>query len=176
MKKNLSMILALSLMCLFAASCSNKEAPPSQATDDRTEALQSSESIVSADYGTKERPTERRGVDVDLTVLSSTMVYAEVNNIMTSPKNYVGKTIKMNGLYYASYFDQTDQYYHYVVITDATSCCPQGLEFTWDGNHAYPDDYPEDQANIEVIGVFDSYDELGQTYYYLDVNDLSVLS
>ena len=176
MKKYLSMILALSLMCVFAASCSNKEVSQAQAVDDRAETPRSSEAIVRADSGTKEKPTESRGVDVDLTVLSSTMVYAEVNNIMTSPKNYVGKTIKMSGLYYASYFDQTDQYYHYVVITDATSCCPQGLEFTWDGNHAYPDDYPEDQAQIEVIGVFDSYDELGQTYYYLDVSDLSVLS
>ena len=176
MKKYLSMILALSLICVFAASCLNKEAPQSQAVDVRTETPRSSESIVSSESGTKERATESGGVDVDLTVLSGTMVYAEVNNIMISPKNYVGKTIKMSGLYYASYFDQTDQYYHYVVITDATSCCPQGLEFIWDGKHAYPDDYPEYQAQIEVIGVFDSYDELGQTYYYLDVNDLSVLS
>ena len=121
----------------------------------------------------QEKPTTSGTVDVDLTVLSSTMIYAEVYNMMTKPDDYMGKTIKMSGPYYASYYDQTDQYYHYVIIEDATACCQQGLEFVWNGDHAYPDDYPKDQARIEVVGVFGRYDELGQTYYYLDVDDVS---
>ena len=36
-------------------------------------------------------------VDVDLTALSSTMVYSEVFNMLNTPENYVGKTIKMTG-------------------------------------------------------------------------------
>lgn len=36
-------------------------------------------------------------VDVDLTKLSSTMVYSEVYNMMNSPKEYVGKTVRMYG-------------------------------------------------------------------------------
>ena len=35
--------------------------------------------------------------DVDLTTLSSTMVYSEVYNMMCEPDRYLGKRIKMNG-------------------------------------------------------------------------------
>ena len=112
---------------------------------------------------------------IDLTVLSSTMIYAEVYNIMTHPDEYMGKTIKMSGPYYASFYDATGLYYHYVVIEDATACCQQGLEFNWKGEHIYPDDYPEDGTKIEVTGVFSSYDELGRTYYYIAVDDISIL-
>ena len=111
-------------------------------------------------------------VDVDLTALSSTMVYAEVNNMMVNPGDYMGKTIKMSGPYYARYYDMTDIYYHYVIVEDATSCCVQGLEFILSGEHCYPDDYPDERDAIEVTGVFKSYDELGKTYYYLAVDGM----
>ena len=112
---------------------------------------------------------------IDLTVLSSTMIYAEVYNIMAHPNEYMGKTIKMSGPYYASYYEVTDLYYHYVVIEDATACCQQGLEFKWNGEHKFPDDYPDESTKIEVTGVFSSYDELGRTYYYIAVDDISIL-
>lgn len=113
--------------------------------------------------------------DVDLTSMSSTMVYAEVSNIMTNPDKYFGKRIKIGGLYYASYFDETDLYYHYVIISDATACCKQGIEFIWKGEHTYPDDYPEEDAIVEIIGIFGKYDELDKTYYYLSVDSIKVL-
>lgn len=36
-----------------------------------------------------------KGIDVDLTQLSSTMIYAEVYNMMVTPDEYVGKTVRM---------------------------------------------------------------------------------
>lgn len=36
-------------------------------------------------------------IDVDLTKLSSSMVYAEVFNMMVQPQDYVGKQVKMAG-------------------------------------------------------------------------------
>ena len=114
-------------------------------------------------------------VDVDLTILSSIMVYAEVNNIMTKPDSYLGKTIKINGLFYSSYYDVNETMYYFVVVTDATSCCPKGIEFIWNSERKYPDDYPDEKAKIEVTGVFSSYDELGETYYHLLVENLRIL-
>ena len=114
-------------------------------------------------------------IDVDLTELSGTMVYAEVFSIMSNPDDYIGKTIKMNGPYSSSYYDKTDMYYHFVIIEDASACCQSGLEFIWSGEHASPDDYPKIGTKIEVAGVFGSYDELGGTYYYLAVDDIAVL-
>jgi len=122
-----------------------------------------------------EKPAAAGGVDVDLTKLSGVMVYAEVSNIMAYPGNYMGKTVKLDGTYCSSYYEPTDSYYHWVVITDATACCPQGIEFVWNGGHDYPGDYPEEESYVEVTGVFGKYEELGYTYYYLSVDDIKVL-
>lgn len=114
-------------------------------------------------------------VDVDLTALSSTMVYAEVYNMMTNPDSYMGKIIKMSGQYTSSYLEDTKKTYFFVVISDATACCQQGIEFIWNGEHSYPEDYPKDESNIEVTGVFGSYQEQEQTYYYLAVDEIKQL-
>ncbi|MCL2081542.1 MAG: hypothetical protein FWH16_05510 [Oscillospiraceae bacterium] len=115
------------------------------------------------------------GVDVDLTILSGTMVYAEVYNMLSSPNDYIGKTIKAGGIYNVSFYAATNRYYHYVVVEDAASCCAQGLEFVLGDGSVYPGGYPEDQSKIEVIGVFGSYEEFGGTYYYLTVEEIITL-
>lgn len=104
------------------------------------------------------------GIDVDLTKLSSTMVYSEVYNMMVSPKNYIGKTVKMKGLY-SSYHDETSSNnYYFCIIADATACCSQGIEFVLKDEYTYPDDYPKEGENICVVGVFDTYQEGNYTY------------
>ena len=117
--------------------------------------------------------TSADGVDVDLTVLSSTMVYSEVYSMMSFPDDYVGKTVKMKGqfaVYQAT--DENgafipDQIYFACVIADATACCSQGLEFVLAGEKTYPDDYPELGSEITVTGTFQLYDENGTTYCHL---------
>ncbi len=66
---------------------------------------------------------------VDLTTLSSTMVYAEVYQMMYDPGAYVGKTVKMNGQFFAYLIDGMDSYIFACIIQDATACCQQGMEF-----------------------------------------------
>ena len=172
MKKYLFIISILFLMSLLLAGCAkngafggenNSPAPPEQSANNSPKNEEQKNEVSIG------------GVDVDLTALSSTMVYAEVYNMMTSPDDYMGKTIKMSGPYYASFYDETGSYYHYVIVEDASACCQSGLEFIWKGEHNYPNDYPADQTKIEVVGVFESYEELGQTYYYLSVDDIGVL-
>ena len=164
MKKHVSIVLLLCLIGMPGAGCSNGDAPQNNST--------ASSKDTQAQEGTG---STSGGADIDLTALSSTLVYAEVYNIMTSPDDYRGKTSKMSGLYYSSYDDRTGNSYHFIVIEDATACCQQGLEFIWNGNHRYPDDYPPENARIEVVGVIKSYDELGQSYYCLAVDDIAVL-
>lgn len=114
------------------------------------------------------------GIDIDLTVMNSTMVYSEVYNMMVDPGAYVGKTVKIIGTYSALYYEPTGLYYHYAVIADATACCSQGLEFIWNGDHFYPDDYPADGTEIELVGVFGTYEELDYTYPYIAVDDIII--
>ena len=181
MKKRLTLIILFTLTFVLVVGCGSKDVTETGDFSPISRDISASRGNdtpppQSTDSENQETPSAGEGaVDVDLTVLSSTMIYAEVYNIMTNPNNYVGKTIKMSGPYYASYYDETGLYYHYVVVEDAAACCMQGFEFIWSGDRAYPDDYPKDKAMIEVIGVFGSYEELSSTYYYLAVDDIAVL-
>ena len=99
-------------------------------------------------------------VDYDLTTMNSDMVYASVYQLMVDPETYVGKTFKMQGTYYSTFYEPTNKYYHYVIIEDAAACCAQGLEFVWgDGSHVYPDEYPANESKVEVSGTFETYKE-----------------
>ena len=69
------------------------------------------------------------GVDVDLTILSPTMVFAEVYNMLAAPDDYVGKVVKITGKYYSVNNENDGKTYFYVLIKDATACCEQGMEF-----------------------------------------------
>lgn len=107
------------------------------------------------------------GIDIDLTNASATVVYSEVYDMMYFPENYVGKTIKMDGLFTYYYDEAMDKYYFACIIMDATACCSQGIEFELTDDYVYPDDYPEDGGDICVVGTFDTYEEDGFTYCVL---------
>lgn len=113
--------------------------------------------------------------DYDLTAMRSDMVYATVSQLMYEPDDYVGKPIRMNGLYYAGFYEPTGKYYHYCLIQDALACCAQGLEFVWDdGSHVYPDEYPAENTEIVVQGTFDLYKEEGDEWLYCRLKDASM--
>ena len=118
-----------------------------------------------AGHGAKKEDVENKpdlstteGVDVDLTLLSSTLVYAEVYNMMYYPEDYVGKIIKMKGSF--NVYTDTEKGIDYlaVLVADATACCQQGLEFTWEG-HKYPEDYPKMGTEMTVTGEVELYEE-----------------
>lgn len=112
------------------------------------------------------------GVDVDLTLMGKDLIYATVYQMMSKPEEYEGKTIRIEGKYYASYYPITDKYYNYCLIADALACCSQGLEFELGGDAVYPDDYPADQSQVIETGVFETYtEEAGQTFYYCRLRD-----
>ena len=52
---------------------------------------------------------EPPAVDLDLSLLSGTVVYAQVYNMMYDPDAYLGKIIRMAGYY--NYFDDTGPWY-----------------------------------------------------------------
>lgn len=104
-------------------------------------------------------------VDVDLTVLSSTMVYSQVLDMMASPKKYQGKSVRMSGDFAVS--ENVNRNYYACIIKDATACCASGIEFLWAGEHSYPEDYPKQGTKITVVGNFDSYYEGEQMYIQL---------
>ena len=167
--KKLFCTLIVVLTLLSLAACGSEKDKGTAATDKQT-----SNSSVSQNQTTEKSsesaPTTSKpaqsadGIDVDLTKLSSTMVYSEVYNMMASPDNYTGKTVKMNGAF-AYYEDpETKKQYFACIIADATACCSQGLEFILTGEHTYPNDYPELYSDITVTGTFETYEENGYNY------------
>ncbi|MBR3629153.1 MAG: hypothetical protein IKN55_01595 [Oscillospiraceae bacterium] len=135
------------------------EAPAAEPSAPATEALPTAPVPASAFI-----PAEG---DVDLTVLESTMVYAQVFDMVSNPDAYTGRNIRARGPF-AYYKDEsTGKEYFAVLISDATACCAQGVEFVLDGDPVYPDDYPEAGTEITVSGVFHSYEENGTTYVQL---------
>lgn len=156
MKRAICLLIAC-LMTFAFGSCGTDNDPTTE---------NNGESITSAAQNTN---TET-GIDVDLTTLSSTMVYAELSNMLMAPDDYIGKTVKMRGQFdFYQVVDQNgqpipNQIYFACIIQDATACCAQGLEFVLAGEHSFPDDYPEQGAEITVIGIFDVYEEDGYQY------------
>ena len=175
MKKYLFMILCMCLMCMFIASCSNKEAPQPNSDVINTENSAVVSATVVDSVKTPEIPAANDGVDVDLTVLSKTIAFAELINMQKNPEDYLGKIIKIRGSYYAAYSEKIGAYRNNIIVSDASYCCEQGMRFLWTGEHSYPEDYPYDNASIELIGEFVYEEEPDFTYYCLSVDDISVL-
>jgi len=178
MKKRIGLLLCL-LWMLTMAGCGNSSNPSGKPGSNQPagvndvleqgiaeankEESQASETSAKPDASSKsEEPSS--GVDVDLTALSSTMVYSEVSHMMTSPEDYIGKTVKMKGLFAYYHDEATDNYYFACIIQDATACCAQGIEFILPDEYTYPEDYPEVNEEICVVGVFDTYQEGDNTY------------
>ncbi len=100
-------------------------------------------------------------VDIDLTKMSSTMIYSTVFNIVTTPKNFVGKTMRMRGEY-TTYPISASETIHACLVRDAAGCCSQGIEFRLTGGK-----YPAGAGEITVVGTIDSFRLDGKEICYL---------
>lgn len=114
-------------------------------------------------------------IDVDLTTLSSTLVYAQVSSMLSEPAKYLGQRVKAQGTFAYTTDAATGGEYFAVFIADASACCQQGLEFRLSGEHKYPDDYPKEGDEIIVEGIFDQYEENGWKYCQLKDAAMEVL-
>ncbi|MBQ4350606.1 MAG: hypothetical protein II768_05065 [Clostridia bacterium] len=155
MKRMLCVLAALLLLAL--PSCGKPEEPELAADAPSAEGV-----------GSASEEAKSGGFDVDLTLMSSTMVYSEVYNMMAMPDDYVGKTVRMKGTFAA--YPGEDRNYYVCFIADAAACCQQGMEFVLDGEYVYPDDYPAEGTEITVSGVFDTYYE-GEYMRYCQLID-----
>lgn len=168
MKKMICMVIAILALFSLAACGSEKESkidssgnqtPTFSTLQDKPAKKESGQ-----EFSTSESTQSASDIDVDLTKLSSTMIYSEVYNMMVNPDKYLGKTIKMSGAF-AYYEDsETENQYFACIVADATACCSQGLEFVLAGEHTYPEDYPEVYSDITVTGTFKTYTENGIKY------------
>jgi zinc transport system permease protein len=101
------------------------------------------------------------------------MFIAQTNDVYLNPEDYMGKTIKLEGLF------KTETGYgntsYRFVIRYGPGCCGYdgnaGFEVAWD---QFRRTYPAEDAWVEAVGVLSSYEEDGFPYLYLALSDLNV--
>lgn len=150
MRRALAIIMCL-LLVISLSSCAGGDAESKK--KDKTEVKTESE-----------QTEDDAAIDIDLTTMSSTMVYAQVYDMVTNPDDFLGETVRATGPFAVYTDEKTEKNYFACIIKDATACCAQGMEFELEGKHEYPNDYPELDTEITVEGTFDKYEEAGQTY------------
>ena len=179
MKRILCLLLAV---CMAVSLCACGKGSEKDAGNDASSSNEESSASAESIPMPKEQETPEEseqpqassdGAEVDLTVLSSTMVYAEVYNMLyNDPESYLGKTVRVRGEFsiYQLVVDgvlRPDPVAYACIIADAAACCAEGMEFVSESDLTYPDDYPELGAEITVVGEFQAYEENGMTGHHL---------
>ena len=179
--KKIILVLVFCMICAVMSGCSSSnnsgeipatlktaaeaEKPTEEPVAAATTELPAEEPVAAA---AAELPAEKpASVDLDLSAMSTTVVYSQLYNMMSNPQPYLGKIIKMSGCY--TYYDDPEQHvvYHACYVPDATACCTQLLEFVGPDGYNWPADFPEADANIVVTGRLETYEENGAMYLHL---------
>ncbi|MCR5196131.1 MAG: hypothetical protein K6D38_07410 [Pseudobutyrivibrio sp.] len=173
MKKRLVILIcAIAMMFQACGNTTKNEKEPDarvQTVDEEDEEPEEEEDdLLQSEYeGQDPNPdvvSSPAGIDLDLTMLSSTMIYSEVFNMVVSPQDYVGKIIKLEGTCNVYTDPYTDKTYYSCIVQDATQCCSKGLEFVLDDSKYSKEDYPKSGDDVTITGTFTTYEEDGEQY------------
>lgn len=163
--KNICIILGISMLLVLTSCGANGAEEENEIATTYEEADESTnESVTTDDEEVEEPEASDDGIDIDLTMMSATVVYAEVYSMYMTPDDYIGEIVKMEGSFSVVEVEETEMIYFSVVIEDALGCCAQGIEFELAGDYVYPDDYPEIGAEVTVVGEFEVYYEYDYMY------------
>ena len=114
---------------------------------------------------------DKNKINYDLSDLNYNMFSAFTYDIMSAPEQYIGKRMKIKGNFDSSIYE--GERYFSALIWDPTGCCPTGMDFIPPENMNYPDDFPEKDTTITVIGVLQFTEIEGQKYLTFNAEDVS---
>ena len=145
------------MLILSFFSCNKKDVNNPYATErnqlkksiEATDVIEAEKSKELEKSLSKNQKSEDLKIDYDLTNMSSTMIYAEVFNMLIEPEKYENKRVKMKGFFTIYNEGSKDEVYS-VIVPDATACCQQGIEFFYD----FKDNIPVANSEITVTGIF----------------------
>lgn len=113
-------------------------------------------------------------IDWDLSRLSTTMAFGQLTHMLMYPETYVGKTVRMKGVYRPAPDSEGNIAYHFIIIYDQAACCELGIEFaTSSRSIVFPIPLPD--AQIELTGVFDLCYDVGEVFPCLRVEGVTLL-
>jgi ABC-type glycerol-3-phosphate transport system substrate-binding protein len=174
MKKTLPIAIVLLLVVTLVAGCSGNSSSKSDADSSGADSKASQSVVNQTQSGAAKADAEYNTLTLDLTAFTPTEASEVAHKISECPGEYLGTRIKVRGVYEAAENYNTGDYIHAVTVTNQVQCCPAVLEFIWNGEHSYPEDYPKEFSEIEIEGVMKRYREAGETFFYLAVDDITV--
>lgn len=111
-------------------------------------------------------------IDYDLSNMNFTMISSFFFQMLIEPETYENKIFKIKGNFQTFDNPEGELPYFSVIMNDSTMCCQEGIDFVWQGEHNWPQDYPETGSEISIIGKYIVTEEDGFTYNYLLVSDI----
>jgi zinc transport system permease protein len=124
------------------------------------------------------------------------MFIAQTNDVYLNPEDYIGKTIKLEGLFKAEQYMENAPPYCFV-LRYGLGCCGSdgnaGFEVAWNeltdtAPTAAAKTYPEGNFDlqsrrrmpnindwVEAVGVLQAYEENGRPYLYIALSELNIL-
>ena len=155
---SLSLSKGILILILLFSSCSKKPQP------ETTQAPVKTETPATAAATSK--------IDYDLSNMNFTMISSFFFQMLIEPETYENKIFKIKGNFQTFDNPEGGLPYFSVIMNDATLCCQEGIDFVWEGEHNWPQDYPETGTEISIIGKYIVTEDDGFTYNYLLVSDI----
>jgi uncharacterized membrane protein YcgQ (UPF0703/DUF1980 family) len=165
MESHMKRFFALALICMILLSgCGTSN-----------QALKNANGTLAVDSGAV-NPTHETAVDKpsgdDVIEIREKLFVAQTNDIYFNAGDYLGKTIRLEGVF--DVFDDPNTGTTYrSVIRYGPGCCGidanPGFEVDWEGG------YPSQNDWVEATGVLVEYDEGGYKYLRLALTELNVL-
>jgi uncharacterized membrane protein YcgQ (UPF0703/DUF1980 family) len=150
--RNIFLLLAV-LSTLSIPACGNKTARTESAEAKKTEA--------------SDKPTLE---------IKEKLFIAQTNEVYLNPEDYMGRRIKLEGLFKTDTYVGNAEPYRFV-LRYGPGCCgyhgSAGFEVCWPESHEAA--YPSEDDWVEAVGVLDSYEEDGYPYLYIALETLNVL-
>ena len=112
-----------------------------------------SNSLNEQSRGIIRKSTEKPNIDTsNIIEITDNYFIEQTNDVFLNLNDYIGKTIKIEGLIYS--YQATNGDTCYAVVRNTPGCCGSdglaGLDIRYDG------DYPEEDTWVEVIGVVET--------------------
>ncbi|MDR1971362.1 MAG: metal ABC transporter permease [Treponema sp.] len=117
-----------------------------------------------------------RNLDSSVVEIKEKVFIAQTNDIYLNAEDYLGKTIKLEGLFKIERYAGNDTPYCFV-LRYGPGCCGAdsnvGFEVAWDQDSG--NSYPQVDDWVEAVGTLDYYEEEGYPYLYIALSSLNVL-
>ena len=152
--------LLVSLMVLCAlAGCSGGASAPSDSSGEVTDA-----DVVEVTQEAVDTEAEEHVDEIDLTMMSPTMLFAEVVNMTRTPKKYDGATVTLRGGLMILAVDlETGVGSYSCYVEDATKCCQRGIGFTID-RPLEDTSILVEGSEVTIKGTFEIYEMGGRNF------------